>query len=94
MPAARPRGGPGSGGLVEHLDASAPTRPANNALPIAAYYRGCDLLQSQVRGLGMSGVDRAVATTQRETHRGENETEEGSRAKRKTVRGAALAWRG
>lgn len=45
MPAVRPRAG---GGIIQQLNASAPTRAANNALPITAYYRGCDLLLSQV----------------------------------------------
>lgn len=50
MPAARP--GRSDGGLLATLDASARPKPANNALPISAYYRGCDLLLSQVRGQG------------------------------------------
>lgn len=44
MPAARPA----APGLIEQLNASAPKRAANNALPISNYYRSCDLLISQV----------------------------------------------
>ncbi|GBF98127.1 hypothetical protein Rsub_10539, partial [Raphidocelis subcapitata] len=57
MPASRPGA---RDGLIDALNRSAPTRAANNALPIAAYYRGCDLLISQAKVYRASGNEEQL----------------------------------